>query len=169
MHLSENLSQDLAQWYRQQQVENSGLDAPELWATDLSAQQRAVRNEMIGRWMSESQESIRAEIADSLHAPDLVTVHRPTVDGADDVRAGYRPQGAGGSRGDPGACRRRARQSGPVGARGDGFGRAGCGGGDRATGRARGRTGTGDQGAWIPSERCEGRLIWRTAASSNEW
>ncbi len=105
MHLSENLSQDLAQWYRQQQVENSGLDAPELWATDLSAQQRAVRNEMIGRWMSESQESIRAEIADSLHAPDLVTVHRPTVDGADDVRAGYRPQGAGGLPAGPGGGR----------------------------------------------------------------
>lgn len=102
MQLSENLSQDLAQWYRQQQVENSGLDAPELWATDLSGQQRAVRNEMIGRWMSETQEAIRAEIADSLHAPDLVSVDRTSVDGADDVRAAYRPHGAAGLPAGPG-------------------------------------------------------------------
>ena len=26
------LSQNLAQWYRQEQVRNPGLDAPELWA-----------------------------------------------------------------------------------------------------------------------------------------
>lgn len=102
MQLSENLSQDLAQWYRQQQVDNPGLDAPELWATDLSAQQRAVRNEMIGRWMSESQERIRAEIAESLHSPDMVDVHRPGIEGTEDVRAAYHPRGVGGLPAGPG-------------------------------------------------------------------
>lgn len=102
MQLSENLSQDLAQWYRKQQVDNPGLDAPELWATDLSGQQRAVRNEMIGRWMSESQQAIRAEIAESLHTPDMVDVHRPEIDGADDVRAAYRPHSAAGLPASPG-------------------------------------------------------------------
>ncbi|MGC5075376.1 hypothetical protein, partial [Escherichia coli] len=66
MQLSENLSQDLAQWYRRQQVENPGLDAPELWATDLTDQQRLVRQEMITRWMHDKQDGIRAEIAGRL-------------------------------------------------------------------------------------------------------
>src|SRR3546814_4983602 len=79
MQFSENLSQDLAQWYRHQQVANPGLDAPELWATDLTDQQRAVRQEMITRWMDEKQASIRSEIEGRLHAPDLVDVHHPSV------------------------------------------------------------------------------------------
>lgn len=93
MQLSENLSQDLAQWYRRQQVENPGLDAPELWATDLTDQQRAVRQGMITRWMYEKQDGIRAEIAGDLHEPNLVEVHEPTLSSAADVRASYRPHG----------------------------------------------------------------------------
>lgn len=95
MQLSENLSQDLAQWYRRQQVENPGLDAPELWATDLSDQQRLVRQEMITRWMHDKQDGIRAEIAGRLRDPDLVDVGRPGVASAADVRASYRPHGPG--------------------------------------------------------------------------
>ena len=103
MQLSENLSQDLAQWYRHQQVANPGLDAPELWATDLTDQQRAVRQEMITRWMHDKQTSIRSEIEGQLHAPELVDVHRPSVDSAADVRAAYRPQGVGGLPAGPGS------------------------------------------------------------------
>src|SRR3546814_2716305 len=103
MQLSENLSQDLAQWYRHQQVANPGLDAPELWATDLTDQQRAVRQEMITRWMHDKQTSIRSEIEGQLHAPELVEVHRPSVDSAADVRAAYRPQGVGGLPAGPGS------------------------------------------------------------------
>ncbi|WP_204316384.1 hypothetical protein, partial [Serratia marcescens] len=44
MQLSENMSQDLAQWYRLQQALHPNLDAPELWATDLTPQKRAVRD-----------------------------------------------------------------------------------------------------------------------------
>ncbi len=95
MQLSENLSQDLAQWYRRQQVENPGLDAPELWATDLSDQQRLVRQEMITRWMHDKQDGIRAEIAGRLRDPNLVDVGRPDVASAADVRASYRPHGPG--------------------------------------------------------------------------
>jgi conjugal transfer mating pair stabilization protein TraG len=95
MQLSENLSQDLAQWYRRQQVENPGLDAPELWATDLSDQQRLVRQEMITRWMHDKQDGIRAEIAGRLRDPDLVDVGRPGVASGADVRASYRPHGPG--------------------------------------------------------------------------
>jgi len=102
MQLSENLSQDLAQWYRHQQVANPGLDAPELWATDLTDQQRAVRQEMITRWMDEKQASIRSEIEGRLHAPDLVDVHHPSVDSAADVRAAYQPRGLAGVPAGPG-------------------------------------------------------------------
>jgi len=96
MQLSENMSQDLAQWYRAQQVSNPGLDAPELWATDLSDHQRAVRGEMITRWMREKQDGIREEIAGKLQEPDLVQVHRPGVDSAADVSGSYRPHGVSG-------------------------------------------------------------------------
>jgi conjugal transfer mating pair stabilization protein TraG len=93
MQLSENLSQDLAQWYRGQQAANPGLDAPELWATALSDQQRAVRSEMITRWMREKQDAIRSEIAPSLSEPSLVEVARPSVVDASDVTGSYHPHG----------------------------------------------------------------------------
>jgi conjugal transfer mating pair stabilization protein TraG len=96
MQLSENMSQDLAQWYRAQQASNPGLDAPELWATDLSDHQRAVRQEMVTRWMREKQDDIREEIAGKLQEPDLVEVSRPSIDSAADVAGSYRPQGTSG-------------------------------------------------------------------------
>ncbi len=96
MQLSENMSQDLAQWYRAQQASNPGLDAPELWATDLSDHQRAVRQEMVTRWIREKQDDIREEIAGKLHEPDLVQVDRPGVDSAADVTGSYRPHGVSG-------------------------------------------------------------------------
>ena len=109
MQLSENMSQDLTQWYRAQQASNPGLDAPELWATDLSDHQRAVRQEMVTRWMREKQDDIRAEIAGELHEPDLVQVERPGVDSAGDVASSYLPHGvsgipAGPTGGDPRAA-----------------------------------------------------------------
>ncbi|MGB3930847.1 MAG: conjugal transfer protein TraG N-terminal domain-containing protein [Sphingobium sp.] len=109
MQLSENMSQDLAQWYRAQQASNPGLDAPELWATDLSDHQRAVRQEMVTRWMREKQDDIREEIAGKLQEPDLVQVNRPGVDSAADVVGSYRPHGvsdipSGPTGGDPRAA-----------------------------------------------------------------
>ncbi|MBJ7438453.1 MAG: conjugal transfer protein TraG N-terminal domain-containing protein [Sphingopyxis sp.] len=109
MQLSTNLSQDLANWYRAQQAANPGLDAPEIWATDLSEHQRSVRDEMVQRWMSEKREAIYEEIRGSLNEPDLVDVHRTGVSSAADVRATYHPHGAGGipagpNLGDPGAA-----------------------------------------------------------------
>ncbi|MGD9811162.1 MAG: conjugal transfer protein TraG N-terminal domain-containing protein [Sphingobium sp.] len=109
MQLSTNLSQDLANWYRAQQAANPGLDAPEIWATDLSDHQRAVREEMIQRWMTEKRDSIYEEIRGNLGEPDLVDVHRTGVSSAADARSAYRPHGAGGlpvgpGPGDPGAA-----------------------------------------------------------------
>ena len=111
MQLSENMSQDLAQWYRAQQASNPGLDAPELWATDLSDHQRVVRQEMVTRWMHEKQDDIREEIAGRLREPDLVQVERPGVDSAADVTSSYRPHGVSGIPADPNGGDPRAAQA----------------------------------------------------------
>ena len=93
MALSTNLSQELAQWYRAQQVANPGLDAPEIWATDLSAHQSVVRQEMITRWLHDRQTAVRAEVEDRLVEPALVAVDRPVTSSAAEVEASYRPTG----------------------------------------------------------------------------
>lgn len=109
MQLSRNMSQDLAQWYREQQALHPNMDAPELWATDLTAHQAAVREDMVQRWAQEKRDDLWAEIRGNLHEPDLVNVHRPETGGAADVRAAYRPHGlsaipAGPGAGDPDAA-----------------------------------------------------------------
>ena len=111
MQMSQNLSQELANWYRAQQAANPGLDAPELWATDLTPQQRQVREGMIARWMHDRQAAIRAEIQGELHEPNLVDVHGPGIGSAADVERSYHPHGvarlpAGPGGGDPGAAAR---------------------------------------------------------------
>ncbi|MFW2853847.1 conjugal transfer protein TraG N-terminal domain-containing protein [Sphingomonas sp. TX0543] len=111
MQMSQNLSQELANWYRAQQAANPGLNAPELWATDLTPQQRQVREGMIARWMQDRHAAIRGEIQSLLHAPDLVDVHAPTIGSAADVERRYHPHGlsrlpAGPGGGDPGAAGR---------------------------------------------------------------
>ncbi|OYW44984.1 MAG: conjugal transfer protein TraG [Novosphingobium sp. 12-63-9] len=93
MQLSENLSQDLAQWYRQQQLLHPNLDAPELWATNLTDQQRAVRSQMIQQWSQEKRDALWNEIQGSISEPNLVDVRRTDVGGPGDVRASYRPHG----------------------------------------------------------------------------
>ena len=95
MQLSENLSQDLTQWYRKEQSSNPGLDAPELWATELTDHQRMVRDSMINRWMGEKRDSIRAEVQGRLHDPDMVDVPHRAMGDFDDVRKSYHPGGVG--------------------------------------------------------------------------
>ena len=111
MQLSENMSQDLAQWYRQQQALHPNMDAPELWATNLTPQQRAVRGAMIEQWAQEKRDALWAEISGSLQDPALVDVDRIDIGNAATVRATYRPHGVdsvgqGGGAGNPGAAAR---------------------------------------------------------------
>ena len=93
MQLSENLSQELAQWYRKEQFNNQGLDAPELWATDLTDHQHMVRESMIDRWMGEKQESIRTTVQGRLYEPDMANVPHHVIGGYSDVRRSYFPRG----------------------------------------------------------------------------
>ncbi|CCW16916.1 IncF plasmid conjugative transfer protein TraG [Sphingobium indicum BiD32] len=110
LNLSENLSQDLAQWYRAEQARNPAINVPDLWATDLSAHDRATRSAMIERWMDDRLETIREEIRSEIQEPSLVSVQRPDVASESDVRGHYTPSGGGrrpsGPRGgnDPGAA-----------------------------------------------------------------
>jgi conjugal transfer mating pair stabilization protein TraG len=101
MQLSENMSQDLAQWYRHQQALHPNMDAPEFWATDVSDQQRAVRGEMIGQWAREKRDAVWSEIKSDLPEPDLVNVSRPGVDSSADVRDSYHPRGVSPVEGGP--------------------------------------------------------------------
>lgn len=96
MQLSENLSQELAQWYRKEQMNNPGLDAPELWATDLTHHQSTVREGMISRWIGEKQETIRTAVQSRFHEPDLVEVPHRTMGDFDDVHSNYHPQDVAG-------------------------------------------------------------------------
>ena len=110
MQLSENMSQDLAQWYRLQQALHPNLDAPELWATDLTPQKRAVRDQLIQQWAQEKRDALWSEISGDIKDPSLVDVSRIDLD-AGDVRGSYNPRGvsgigSGGGGGDPGAAAR---------------------------------------------------------------
>lgn len=109
MQLSENMSQDLAQWYRQQQALHPNMDAPELWATNLTPQQRAVREGMIQQWAQEKRDALWSEISGGLAEPSLVDVSRIDVGSASSVRSTYHPHGVarlsgGSSGGDPAAA-----------------------------------------------------------------
>src|SRR3546814_21125113 len=87
MQLSENLSQELAHWYRTEQAENPGLDAPELWATVVSLQQRLVRQEMIERWREDYMATVYAEVSDLMQTPGLEGIEAPSIVTEGDVRA----------------------------------------------------------------------------------
>ena len=109
MQLSENMSQDLAQWYRHQQALHPNMDAPELWSTSLTDHQRAVRAEMIQQWSLEKRNALWEEIRGNLPEPSLVDVHRTDIGGEAAVRSSYRPHGvdrigSAGTHGDPGAA-----------------------------------------------------------------
>ncbi|TVV76926.1 conjugal transfer protein TraG N-terminal domain-containing protein [Sphingomonas solaris] len=93
MQMSENLSQELAQWYSREASENRGLNAPGLYETALSDQQRRTRDTMISTFLAERRQAIFDEVAPRLHEPDLVTIPAVPVATAADVNAKYHPHG----------------------------------------------------------------------------
>ena len=93
MQMSENLSQELAQWYTKEAAQNRGLNAPGLYETALSDQQRRTRDAMVSTFLAERRQEIFQEVAPRLHAPDLVQVARPPVATEADVAGKYHPHG----------------------------------------------------------------------------
>jgi len=93
MQLSENMSQELAQWYAKEQSEKPALNAPGLHETAVSDQQRATRDQMVSRFLEHKRQDIYNGVAPRLHEPELVDVPKVPISSASDVEAHYHPAG----------------------------------------------------------------------------
>ncbi|RYF15802.1 MAG: hypothetical protein EOO77_12995 [Oxalobacteraceae bacterium] len=93
LQMSENLSQELAQWYAGEAATKPGLNAPGLHQTTFTDQERRTRDAMISQFLSQRRQAIYDEVAPSLHQPDLVHVAAPPVATDADVTARYHPHG----------------------------------------------------------------------------
>lgn len=93
MQMSENMSQELAQWYAKEQAEKPALNAPGLHETAVSDQQRVTRDQMVSRFLEQKRQDIYNGVAPRLHEPDLVDVPKVPVSSAADVEARYHPTG----------------------------------------------------------------------------
>lgn len=93
LQMSENLSQELAQWYAGERSSKLGLNAPELHQTTFTDQERSTRDGMIAQFLTQRRQAIYNEVAPQLHEPDLVKVSPPPVSTDADVTARYHPHG----------------------------------------------------------------------------
>ncbi|RYE96209.1 MAG: conjugal transfer protein TraG, partial [Oxalobacteraceae bacterium] len=93
LQMSENLSQELAQWYAGERSSKLGLNAPELHQTTFTDQERITRDGMIAQFLTQRRQAIYNEVAPQLHEPDLVKVAAPPVSTDADVTARYHPHG----------------------------------------------------------------------------
>ena len=96
MQFSENLSQELAQWYRQEAGRMPPGIAPELHQTTFTAQERQVRDAMISRFLDERSQAIWETVGPQIVASPLNEVDPASeIPDASDVRAHYQPHGLG--------------------------------------------------------------------------
>jgi len=94
LQMSENLSQELAEWYRRQESTNPGLQAPGLHEVTMNAHQRQVRDGLIAKFLEERRQAIYDEVAPYLKEPELTAdLTAPPVQSAADVEAMYHPSG----------------------------------------------------------------------------
>lgn len=96
MQFSENLSQELAQWYRQEANRMPPGIAPELHQTTFTSQERQVRDAMISRFLDERSQAIWETVGPQIAASPLNEVDPASeIPDAGDVRAHYQPHGVG--------------------------------------------------------------------------
>ncbi len=94
LQMSENLSQELQQWYRHQESINPSLNAPGLNEVVLNATQRQARDSLIAKFFEQRRDAIYEEVAPYLKEPELAqNLTAPTVQDAADVSASYHPSG----------------------------------------------------------------------------
>ena len=94
MQMSENMSQQLAEWYRREAASNPGLNAPGLHEVSMSEHQRNVRGGLIAKFLEERREAIYDEVAPFLKEPDLASnLVAPAVSSPADVEKMYHPSG----------------------------------------------------------------------------
>ena len=91
MQISENLSQELQDWYRREAVSlPSGVEAPGLHETSLRPDQRQVRDGLISKFFEQRREAVYDLVADRLVEPDLVQLRQPDVHAEKDVLSQHR-------------------------------------------------------------------------------
>ena len=94
MQMSENMSQQLAEWYRREAASNPGLNAPGLHEVTMSEAQRNVRSGLIAKFLEERREAIYDEVAPFLKEPDMASnLVEPAVSSPADVEKMYHPSG----------------------------------------------------------------------------
>ena len=94
LQMSENLSQELQQWYRHQEAINPSLNAPGLHDVVLNGTQRQARDSLIAKFFEQRREAIFEEVAPYLKEPELAqNLTVPTVQDSGDVGASYHPTG----------------------------------------------------------------------------
>lgn len=97
MQFSENLSQELAEWYRQEAGKMPPGIAPGLHQTTFTAQERQVRDAMISKFLDERSQAIWETVGPEIAASPLNEVDpAAAMPDASDVRAHYKPHGVGG-------------------------------------------------------------------------
>ncbi|PNU05366.1 conjugal transfer protein TraG N-terminal domain-containing protein [Novosphingobium guangzhouense] len=97
MQFSENLSQELAEWYRQEANRMPPGIAPELHQTTFTVQERQVRDAMISKFLDERSQAIWDAVGPEMMASPLNEID-PSAVSPDDasVRARYHPRGLAG-------------------------------------------------------------------------
>lgn len=98
LQMSENLSQELADWYRREAAHNPGLQAPSLHEVSMSNHQREVRDSLVAKFLRERQHAIYAEVAPFLKEPELAAdIEAPAITSSAGVAAAYHPTGLRGT------------------------------------------------------------------------
>ncbi len=91
MQISENLSQELQDWYRREAASlPSGVEAPGLHETSLRADQRQIRDGLIAKFFEERRAAVYDLVGDRLKQPDLVQLRQPDVSSENDVVGQHR-------------------------------------------------------------------------------
>jgi len=97
MQMSENMSQELAQWYRREAAENPGLNAPGLHEVKFTALQRQVRDQMVAKFLEQHRQKIWDQVGRRMDRSGLHEIVPPHVSASDArVRGMYHPPGIGG-------------------------------------------------------------------------
>ena len=94
MQISENLSQELQDWYRKEAANlPSGVEAPGLHEASLRADQRQIRDGLISKFFEQRRQGVYDLVRDRLQEPDMVQLRAPDVHNDRDVLNQHRGLG----------------------------------------------------------------------------
>lgn len=94
MQISENLSQELQDWYRRESANlPTGVEAPGLHETSLRADQRQIRDGLISKFFEQRRQGIYDLVGDRLQEPNQLQLRSPDVRTEADVANQHRGMG----------------------------------------------------------------------------